>query len=155
MNKRTRISRRDAWRPWALPAGALGDTFSTGVSSSDIYEHQTPCVPRPLVINGHIMVGKQKSHSAPTERSQPEEGGKSSDFLAVPCGGAREARRRTAAPTHKPSSESRDLRLVTARTKLGLSAPSRTKAPWWSLKGSWGDHLKTSRLKGTFEQNIY
>lgn len=38
---------------------------------------------------------------------------------------------------------------------LGLSAPSRTKAPWWSLKGSRGDHLKTSRLKGTLEQNIY
>lgn len=54
----------------------LGDTFSTGVSSSDIYKHQTPCAPRPLVINGHIMAGKQKSHSAPAESSHTEVEGK-------------------------------------------------------------------------------
>lgn len=37
----------------------LGDTFSTGVSSPNIYEHQTPCELRALVINGHIMAGEQ------------------------------------------------------------------------------------------------
>lgn len=91
-----------------------------------------------------------------SNREEPTWGGRKVKWLSRrPCGGGKDARRRTEAPTHKPSSESRDLRLVTARTKLGLSAPSRTKAPWWSLKGSWGDHLKTSRLKGTFKQNIY
>lgn len=72
----------------------LSNTFSIGVSSTDIYEHQTPCAARPLVINRHIMAGKQKSHSAPTETSRAEVERKVKWLSLRRWGGVKDARRR-------------------------------------------------------------